>query len=219
MTIRDELQKIAAKNNLQFFTWGIEGGRGWIWFKQDDERKFKVQIFTNDNFEVYNSIKSDIVRLLSSSKNCSLVREDNLEKSFGYRRNLYFVDTEAFQAQIREKESLIKGNSSPTFNIGQIKADGSILTFGDVINSTQSIDNSIKLIENQIEEKGGDDKEELHATLREAKKVIEEMYQTKEIRVNKSFSEKLTGHLSKHGWFYGATINLLGTALLKVVSG
>ncbi len=29
--------------------------------------------------------------------------------------------------------------------------------------------------------------------------------------------KKLTNHLSKHGWFYGAIIGLLGTALIAVL--
>jgi len=57
----------------------------------------------------------------------------------------------------------------------------------------------------------------LYATLNEAKEIINEISETKEITPKKSFMEKLNNHLSKHGWFYGAIVGLLGTALLTVL--
>lgn len=210
--MNQELKEIAVKYNLNHLIWGIEGGNGWIWYKQDDEKKFKVQIFMHGNFDMYRSIKSDIVNLFLSY-NCSLSNEQDLGAKFGYRRNLHFMDTEELHTLIKE----IKRNQPPTYNIGQINADGGIVTLGDVINSTQSIDNSIQQIENLIEEKGGDDKEELYTTLNEAKEIINEITETKEVKPNKSFIEKLSNHLSKHGWFYGAVVGLLGAALLKIL--
>jgi len=107
-----------------------------------------------------------------------------------------------------------KKPQSSTYHIQNLLANGGIITFGSVINSTQSIDNSIEQIENQIEEKGGSEKEELYSILNEAKEIINEISQTREIRPKKAFYEKLSGHLSKHRWFYGEIVGLLGTALL-----
>lgn len=121
------------------------------------------------------------------------------------------------QIQVEEKEKYLRNLQTATYNIGQINTDGGIVTLGNVVNSTQSIDNSIKHIESQIEEKGGADKEELYSTLDEAKGIINEIYQTKEIKAHQSFVQKLSSHLSKHGWFYGAIITLLGTALIAVL--
>lgn len=80
-----ELNEIAHKYNINFFAiWGVEGGNGWIWFKQDDEMKFRVQIFIHSNFETYKSLKSEIENLFKLN-NCSLLKEVDLGANFGYR--------------------------------------------------------------------------------------------------------------------------------------
>lgn len=215
--MKEELKKIAIKYKINFYAmWGIEGGNGWIWYKQDDEKKFRVQIFIHCNFEVYNNLKSEIVDLFSTY-NCSLSNEQDLGANFGYRKNLYFMDTEQLKTQINEREKYSNKSEAPTYNIGQVNADGSNITLGNVINSTQTVDNSVHQIENLIEEKGGEDKVELHSILNETKEIINEMTTTKEIKPNKSFSERLSSHLSKHGWFYGAIISVLGAALIAIL--
>jgi len=211
-----ELKKIAVKHQLNFLPWGIEGGNGWIWYKQDDEKKFRIQISVHGKFEVYNSIKSEVVDLLLSN-NCSLSKEEDIGTYFGYRRILYFMDTEELHAQINKKEKLSKISPSSVYNIGQINADGGIVTLGNIIDSTQNIDNSIKQIEYLIEEKGGDDKEELYAALNEAKDIIKEISEKREIQPQKRFVEKLGNHFKKHSWFYEAIVRLLGTTLLTVL--
>ena len=62
----------------------------------------------------------------------------------------YFEDKE--KAMEREDEKM-----KTSINIGNIVANGSNLVLGDVINSVLSIDNSVKRIEKEIEEKGGDE--------------------------------------------------------------
>ncbi len=215
--ILEELRNIAAKYKLHFFAiWGIEGGNGWIWYKQDDEKNFKIQIFTHENFEIYKSIKSDIINLFLSC-GCSIANEEDLGNNFGFRKNLYFMDTTELQNKIIEKEKFLKSMQAPTYNIGQINADGSIITLGNVIGSSQNIDNSVHQIEYLIEEKGGEDKNELYSILNEAKEIIDGMAKTKEVKPNKGFIKKLGVHLAKHGWFYGAIVTLLGTALIAIL--
>ncbi len=137
--------------------------------------------------------------------------------SIGYRKNLYFMDTEKLKFQKNEKEKRLKEIQSPTYNIGNINADGGIVTLGNVIESTQHIDNSIQQIESLIEEKGGDDKEEIYSILNETKEIINEISKTKEIKPRDSFVVKLGNHLSKHGWFYTAIVTLLGTVVISIL--
>lgn len=212
-----ELEKIADKYNIIFYAmWDVPGGRGWIWYKQDDEYKFKVQIKINDKFEVYKRIKSDILDVFNLH-NCSLYEEEDLDPSFGYRKNLYFMNNKQLEHEKVEKERRLKEMQSPTYNIGNINVDGSIVTFGNVINSTQSIDNSIKEIESLIKEKGEDDKEGMYLILNETKEIIGEILKTKEIKPRNSFASKLGKHLSKHGWFYQAIVELLGTTVISTL--
>ena len=151
------------------------------------------------------------------SHNCSLSGEEDLAPNIGYTKNLYFMNTKKLEFQKNEKERRLKEAQSPVYNIGNINADGGIVTLGNVMGSIQNIDNSIQQIESLIEEKGGDDKEEMRSILNETKEIINEISETKEIKERDGFVVKLGGHLSKHSWFYGAIVTLLGTALLAIL--
>lgn len=124
----------------------------------------------------------------------------------------YFDDKEkALEADKQEKAASI--------NIGSIIANGSNLVLGDVLNSALSVDNSMQRIEKEIEEKGGDEAEELRQLLEEVKEYIENMQESKHVAKNKGLFAKLSNHLEKHGWFYGEVVGLLGTAVLQLVQG
>ncbi len=123
----------------------------------------------------------------------------------------YFEDKKAAQ----EKEKAIHG----PINIGSITATGSNIVIGDVINSTFSIDNSVTHIEQEIEEKGGADKEELKAILEEVRELIENMQDSRYIPKNKGLFSKLSNHLEKHGWFYGEVVGFIGAAALQLLQG
>lgn len=114
-----------------------------------------------------------------------------------------------------EKEKAMR---SP-INIGSITATGSNIVIGDVINSTFSIDNSVTRIEQEIEEKGGEDKEELKAILEEVKELIENMQDSRHIPKNKGLFSRLSDHLEKHGWFYGEVVGFIGAAALQLLQG
>lgn len=90
---------------------------------------------------------------------------------------------------------------------------------GDVINSSLSVDNSVRRIEQEIEEKGGEDTEELRALLDEVKELIENIQESRHVPKNKGLFAKLSNHLEKHGWFYGEVIGLLGAAALQMLQG
>lgn len=88
------------------------------------------------------------------------------------------------------------------------------LVFGNVSCSTLTVDNSIHRIEQAIEERGGEDKAELYELLDDVKELIENIQSSRSIPKQKRLIEKISNHLEKHGWFYGAVVQLLGTAVL-----
>lgn len=104
-----------------------------------------------------------------------------------------------------------------SINIGSIVTTGSNLILGDVVNSNLLIDNSIQKIENEIDQKGGDDSENLKKLLDEVKELIENIQESRHIPKNKSLFERLSNHLEKHGWFYGEVIGLIGTATMQML--
>lgn len=124
----------------------------------------------------------------------------------------YFED----KAKAEEKENAIKQSS---INIGSIVANGSNFVLGDVINSSLSVDSSIHRIEQEIDEKGGDDAEELRELLDEVKELIENIQESRHVPKNKGLFSKLSNHLEKHGWFYGEVVGLLGAAALQLLQG
>lgn len=124
----------------------------------------------------------------------------------------YFEDKE--KAMEREDEKM-----KTSINIGNIVANGSNLVLGDVINSVLSIDNSVKRIEKEIEEKGGDESEELLEILVEVKELIENMQESRHIPKNKGLFSKASRHLEKHGWFYGEIVGLIGAAAMNMLQG
>ena len=104
-------------------------------------------------------------------------------------------------------------------NIGSIHATGSNIIIGDAVNSTFSVDNSITRIQEQIEEHGGEDKEELNELLEEVKELLENIQESRYIPKDKNLFSKLSDHLEKHGWFYGEVVGLLGGTALKMLQG
>lgn len=89
--------------------------------------------------------------------------------------------------------------------------------WGNVSDSTLLIDNSIHEIERTIDECGGEDKEELHKLLDEIKELVENMETSRSIPKQKRLYQKISDHMEKHGWFYGAVVQLLGTAAMNML--
>ena len=100
--------------------------------------------------------------------------------------------------------------------IGNITNYGN-LVFGNVSGSTFNVDNSIKQIEREIEEKGGEDKEILRELMEEVKELVENIETSRSIPKQKKLYQRLNEHVVKHGWFYGAVIQLLGTAVMNSI--
>lgn len=116
--------------------------------------------------------------------------------------------------KIRDKEKgIFEENKKQTkqISIGTINAANGNVVIGDVINSSINVDNSIQRIQKMIEEKGDEDKEELLLLLDEFKEILENLEDSRHIPKNKGFMNRLSSHLSRHGWFYAEIVNLLGS--------
>ncbi len=72
--------------------------------------------------------------------------------------------------------------------------------------STLNIDNTISQMEQKINEECKTEDE------------IESIKESRHIEKRKSFMERMSAHLEKHEWFYGAIIGLLGQAMLTMLS-
>lgn len=90
---------------------------------------------------------------------------------------------------------------------------------GDVINSTLSVENSIRELEKKINSQGGDDSEELKKLLEEVKELIENMETSRSIPKQKQLFKKISDHATKHGWFYAEIVALLGQQIINMLSG
>ena len=104
-------------------------------------------------------------------------------------------------------------------NIENITTGGGNVFLGNITNSSISIDNSISNVMHEIEEKGGEDTEELKAILEEVKELIENIEDLRHIPKNKGLFQRISGHLDKHGWFYAEIVSLLGTAAMGLLKG
>ena len=117
------------------------------------------------------------------------------------------------------KRAIFRNRGPPSINIERLYANGSNLNFGNVYDSNFNIDNAYNEIEKLIEEKGLEDKEELKQILLEVKDYIENITTLKTISKNSGLFTRIGNHVQKHQWFYQSITSMLGTAIIKVVSG
>lgn len=110
----------------------------------------------------------------------------------------------------KQKEREEKNKAQSIINYGN-------LVFGNVSSSTLTVDNSIYQIEQAIEKNGGEDKEALYEILKDVKELIENIQISRMIPKQKKLFERISDHMEKHGWFYGAVVQLLGTAALGMI--
>jgi len=204
------LESIGAQN----MPWGISGGNEWISYKQVDENDYQAQIFLHGNFADYKRQKEAVVSFFAERKSLLIDELQIKDVAFGYWKELHFMDESKLERKKKEREV-----QSMSFSpVGNIYAPGGIVNFGSISASPISIDNSIHEIEKQIEELGGEDKAELTAFLEETRAMVEEYINAKQITPNPGFLERLNSHVVKHGWFYGAILQLIGTAALNIIT-
>lgn len=122
----------------------------------------------------------------------------------------YFIDKE--EALRREQEKQVAQNIN-------INATGSNINFGSIINSTLTAGNIVSNLEKEIEQRGGEDKEELKELLEEVKELCEGIHVNNPLPKRKKLMEKLSNHMSKHGWFYGEIVGLIGSAAMTAMMG
>ncbi|MGM9549028.1 MAG: hypothetical protein ACI3V5_04205 [Faecousia sp.] len=121
-----------------------------------------------------------------------------------------------YNEQLEEYEAEKAREHQHSIVTGPITSYGNLI-FGNVSGSTLSVDNSVHEIERMIDEKGGEDAEELHDLLEEVKELIENMQTSRSVPKQKKLFQRISDHMAKHGWFYGAVIQLLGTATLTML--
>lgn len=116
-----------------------------------------------------------------------------------------------------EPTPIDRTSRQPSIHVDTINAQGGFLNLGKMFDSPVIINNSIHEIERQIEEKGGEDKDDLMNTLNEVKSYIEECQKEYSIIKKPGLGARLNTHVVKHGWFYGAVLQLLGAATLQFI--
>lgn len=119
-----------------------------------------------------------------------------------------------YNERLAEYEAEKARSHQQNFFSGSFTNNGNMV-FGNVSGSTLSVDNSIHKLERDIEEHGGDDKDELQELLDEVKELIENIQSSRTIPKQKRLFQRLNDHIVKHGWFYGGVVQLLGTAVMK----
>ena len=118
-----------------------------------------------------------------------------------------------------DKEAALERQAKREEESGKYIVNYGNMVFGNVSGSTLTVDNSIHQIEQAIEEHGGEDKEELYDLLEEVKELISNIEVSRTIPKQKKLFERISDHLEKHGWFYGAVVQLLGTAAFNMIGG
>jgi len=178
----------------------------------DNPTKHVLEKFQSPSSEKEQDILHGILRELEMVGLINVFWADNSPYNINLNNSArtYFERKAEYE---RQQEAAAKS----VVNVGTINATGSNVVLGDVLNSTLSIDNSIQKIESEIEEKGGEDKEALHALLEETKELIENIQLSRTIPKNKGFFNRLSDHLQKHGWFYAQIVALLGKAAFEMI--
>lgn len=104
-------------------------------------------------------------------------------------------------------------------NIQNLTATGSSINFGTISNSTVTAQNIVSEIERRIEEQGGEDKAELESLLADVKELCEDIKSNMSLPKRANLMNKISNHLEKHSWFYGAVAQLIGNAAMVAMTG
>ena len=120
-----------------------------------------------------------------------------------------------------EKEKALKMENekqmTQNINIQTLTANGSNINFGSISNSTLSAENIIANLEKQIEEQDEEVRTELKDLLEEVKELCENIKNSSLLPKRTNLMTKISDHLEKHGWFYGAVVQLIGTAAMNAM--
>ena len=156
----------------------------------------------------------EMLNLLQEKK---FIQDMEIDNGAVYRRMRKFEDFEKWYNVMEHEKAITESVPKTSVSIETLVMNGSNMFFGDITNSSVSIDNSISNIEREIAKKGGEDTEALKAILEEVKELIENINDSRHIPKNKGLFQKITEHLDKHGWFYAEIVGLIGTAALTLL--
>ena len=182
----------------------------------EEKQSYEIQALYEDIPEVY---LDGLTQLLDTLQQYGMIFSHNEFIGGSFRFSLsplaltYFEDKE--KAIKDEKEKQMAQN----INIQNLTANGSNINFGTISNSTLTVDNLTSEVEKLIEEKGGEDKAELKDLLEEVKELCENIQINSPLPKRTNLMNKISNHLEKHGWFYGAVVQLLGTAAMTAMMG
>lgn len=158
----------------------------------------------------------DVLALLERK---GYIHNMDVNNTNAYRRIGNFEDFEEWYRAMEQEKTRAENVLKTSVSIGTLVTNNSNIVFGDAINSSFSIDNSISNIEREIAEKGGDDAEELKAILDEVKELVEIINGSRHIPKSRGIFQKITEHLDKHGWFYAEIVGLLGAVAMQLLGG
>lgn len=116
-----------------------------------------------------------------------------------------------------DKEKALKEHNENNKETHQNITNYGNLVIGNVVNSSLNIDNSIHEIEKMIDEQGSEDREILYQLLEEVKELLENIEASRNIPKQKSLMQRLSDHLEKHSWFYGAVTQLIGSKIIGLL--
>lgn len=172
-----------------------------------------ITILLNErmNKDVTDSLQRGIISELQDNVLINVVWADNLP----YHANITNAGRTYFEREEKYVNKIEKNKT--TVSIGTLNANGSNFLFGNAINSSLNIDNSIDEIERKIISDGGEDREALQEILEEVKEILRNFESSKTIQPRKSFMKRLSLHMEKNSWFYSSVVTLLGEVSIKLL--
>lgn len=219
-----DLNKIIKKKNKEIALKNeVESRSGTMKILNDTEKEllkiildkvgngYTCTITHNDLPEYISAQLGDVLSVLKYSK--YVARFDQ------YLEGCHITLTPEGINYFEKEDEYMKNNNTPNISIGTLYADGSNLNFGNVYDSNFNINDSYNEIEKKIEEKGGEDKEQLQQILIEVKDYIENITTLKTISKNTGLFTRIGNHIQKHQWFYQCITNMIGSAIMRIMGG
>ena len=125
---RKEWNQFLKSIKARSMPWGTSGGTQYIQYKQTGDNDFSVRIFLNGEYDKFKQQHDAVVHFFEDH-GCVLLKEDDVkEVSFGYYKQLDFVDSEKAAAMEKEAASPVSiihtqingdvNNSGGAFNTG-----------------------------------------------------------------------------------------------------
>jgi len=189
----------------------------------DTEKELLEHIIKNKNNNYVSTVNTGDLPIYINSQTDDLLKTLK-KKKYIANSNLWMG---AFQATLTPEginykeieEEKKKTNQQNSINIGEIINNGGTNIIGNVYDSTFNIDESYKVIEKEIEEKGSEDQEELKEILNEVKDYIENIKNSNYVSKDKGLFNRIGKHINKYQWFYNSIINMVGTAVMTKMGG